>query len=80
MRNFAILLAASAATMVAAPAFAAPIVTGLGAIIVPPTQTVSPSVTFGTNGDNIGSVRVHGLAKQHPGKRELHQLPDRRHR
>ena len=54
MRNFAILLAASAATMVAAPAFAAPIVTGLGAIVVPPTQTLSPSVTFATSGDNSG--------------------------
>ena len=54
MRKFAILLAASAATVVAAPAFAAPIVTGLGAIVVPPTQSFSPGVIFSTAGSNDG--------------------------
>lgn len=54
MRNLAILLAASAASMVAVPAFAATIITTLPPIVVPPTQTLAPSVTFGTNGDNTG--------------------------
>ena len=54
MRKFAILLAASAAAVVAVPASAATIVTGLGAIVVPPTQTLSPGVTFTAAGDNSG--------------------------
>ena len=55
MRKFAILLAASAATLVAGPAFAATMVTGLGGIIVPPTQTLSPGVTFTAAGANTGA-------------------------
>lgn len=46
------LLAVSAAALVAAQASAATIIVPLGTIVVPPTQTFSPGVTFTKNGAN----------------------------
>lgn len=54
MRKLAILLAASAAATIAMPASAATVISNLGVIVVPPTQTFSPGVTFGANGANTG--------------------------
>lgn len=54
MRKLVILLAASTAAVIAMPASAATEIANLGVIVVPPTQTFSPGITFGASGANTG--------------------------